>query len=34
MKANRTEYEGLAVLLKDVYGFDIAQASAVDAKLK
>lgn len=33
VKANRAEYDGLAVLLKDVYGFDIAQVSAVDPKV-
>jgi len=31
--ANRPEYENVVVLLKDTYGFDVTQVSAVDTKV-
>lgn len=33
VKATKSEYDGLAVLLKDVYGFDVTQVSSAEAKL-
>lgn len=32
-KASRGEYENVAVLLKDTYGFDVTQVSAIDTKV-
>lgn len=33
LAANRAEFEGIAVLLRDTYGFDVAQISAVDTRV-
>lgn len=33
MPANRAEFENVVVLLKDTYGFDVTQVSAVDTKV-
>lgn len=32
-KASRGEYENVAILLKDTYGFDVTQVSAIDTKV-